>query len=137
MHKPLRKLGRQSAKVLERIEAVGAGADPSMFPDNGLVHFDLHTDNLLTNKNMVTGIIDWEEACSGDPHDLIQFAFDLDGHDQPIWNIVDMSGIDLQVLRAYVALLVLKCTSSAISHHPEDIARQLDRAERVFARYDI
>jgi hypothetical protein len=41
------------------------------------------------------------------------------------------------VLRAYVAFLTLKCTASAILHRPEDVARQLERAERVFARYEV
>ena len=30
--------------MLDRVEAVGADADPSWFPDDGLVHLDLHTD---------------------------------------------------------------------------------------------
>lgn len=138
MHKRLRVLGPQGEKVLERIQAVGADAHPSIFPENGLVHFDLHTDNILVEKGRISGIIDWEEACSGDPqYDLVQFAFDLDGHDQPVWNFVETSGIDPQVLRAYIALLVLKCTSSAISDHPEDVPRQLNRAERVFTRYGV
>ena len=64
-----------------------------------------------------------------------EFAFDLDGHGQPIWGVVDAADFEPQVLRAYVALLVLKCTSSAIRHCPADVLRQLDRAERVLERY--
>ena len=33
------------------IEAVGAEADPSWFPDDGLVHLDLHTDNILAAED--------------------------------------------------------------------------------------
>jgi hypothetical protein len=40
------------------------------------------------------------------------------------------------VLRAYVAHLALKFTDWAIRHHPEDVPRQLDRAERVLDRYE-
>lgn len=138
MHEPLRSWGRRSAMLLDRAEAVGAAADPSRFPDDGLVHLDLHTDNVLIHDGALAGIIDWEGACGGDHrYDLVQFAFDLDGHDQPIWDVVDFAGFEPQVLRAYVALLVLKCTSSAIRHRPEDVARQLDRAERVFDRYQV
>ncbi len=138
MHEPLRTWDRRTAVVLDRIEAVGADADPNWFPDDGLVHLDLHTDNVLIDDDTLSGIIDWEEACAGDhQYDLVQFAFDLDGHDQPVWDIIDAVGFEPQVLRAYIALLVLKCTSSAILHHPEDMARQLDRAKRVFDRYEV
>jgi aminoglycoside phosphotransferase (APT) family kinase protein len=138
MHEPLRTGGRRSAAVLDRAEAVGAGADPGWFPDDGLVHRDLHTDNVLVDDGALSGIIDWEEACAGDHRfDLVAFAFDLDGHDQPIWDLVDAAGFAPPVLRAYVAFLVLKCTASAILHHAWDVARQLDRAERVFDRYEV
>ena len=138
MHEPLRKWGRRSAALLDRAEAVGADADPGWFPDDGLVHLDLHTDNVLIDDGTLTGIIDWEGACAGDHrYDLVQFAFDLDGHDQPIWEVVDAAGFEPPVLRAYLALLMLKCTSSAIRHRPDDVARQLDRAEWVFDRYQV
>lgn len=139
MHEPLRTGGRRSVALLERVEAIGAGADPRRFPDDGLVHLDLHTDNVLVGDDgTLTGIIDWEGACAGDHRfDLVAFAFDLDGHGQPIWDVVDAAGFDPRVLRAYVAHLALKCTDWAIRHHPEDVRRQLDRAERVFDRYEV
>lgn len=137
-HKPLRTGGKRSAGVLDRVEAVGANADPSWFPTDGLVHLDLHTDNILIDDGALSGIIDWEDACAGDHrYDLVAFAFDLDGHGQPIWDVVDAAGFEPRVLRAYVALLTLKCTASAILHRPEDVPRQLDRAERIFDRYEI
>ena len=138
MHAALRAWAPRSAAVLDRLAAVGAAADPGWFPDGGLVHRDLHTDNVLIDDGALSGIIDWEEACAGDHrYDLVAFAFDLDGHGQPAWDIVDAAGFEPQVLRAYVALLTLKGAASAILHRPDDVARQLDRAERVFDRYEI
>jgi aminoglycoside phosphotransferase (APT) family kinase protein len=138
MHEPLRIGGRRSAAVLDRVAALGAEADPGWFPDNGLVHLDLHTDNVLIDDGKLSGIIDWEGACACDHRfDLVALAFDLDGHDQPIWGVVEAAGIEPKALRAYVALLTLKCAASAIRHHPEDVPRQLDRAERVFDRHEI
>ena len=137
MHEPLRTWDRRSAAVLDRVEAVGADADPSWFPDDGLVHLDLHTDNVLVSEDgALTGIVDWEGACAGDHRfDLVSFAWDLDGHGQPIWDLVDAAGLEPRVVRAYVAHHALRGTDWAIRHHPEDVPRQLDRAERVLDRY--
>ena len=86
---------------------------------------------------VLTGIIDWDGACAGDPRfDLVRYAYDLDGHDQPVWDVVEATGIEPRVLRAYVAHHALRCTGWAIRHHPEDVPRQLDRAERVLDRYE-
>jgi hypothetical protein len=91
MHEPLRTGGRRSAAVLDRVEAVGADADPAWFPTDGLVHLDLHTDNILTGGDgTLTRIIDWEGACAGDPASISSgFSYDLDGHDQPVWDVVE------------------------------------------------
>lgn len=139
VHEPLRTWGRRSAAILDRAEAVGADADPSWFPDDGLVHLDLHTDNVLVGADgRLSGIVDWEGACAGDHRfDLVSFAWDLDGHDQPVWEIVDAAGLDPRVLRAYVSHHAIRGTDWAIRHHPVDVPRQLDRAERVLDRYEV
>ncbi|MBM7066605.1 hypothetical protein [Actibacterium sp. 188UL27-1] len=64
-------------------------------------------------------------------------AFDLDGHGQPVWNIVDAAGFEPTMLQAYLVLLVMKCTAAAIRFRPDDVDRQRDRADRVFDRYGI
>jgi Ser/Thr protein kinase RdoA (MazF antagonist) len=137
MHAPMRSWSARTAAVLDRIEAVGADADASWFPTTGLVHLDLHTGNLLARDDgELTGIIDWEAACAGDHRfDVAAFAFDLDGAGQQIWDRVDPL-IEPHLLRVYVAHLVLKYTDWAVRHHPDDVPRQLARAERVLARYD-
>ena len=137
MHDPLRTGNARSAAILDRIEAVGAEADPSWFPDGDLVHLDLHTDNLLAaDDGTLSGIIDWESAGTGDHRfDLVRFAFDLDGHGQPIWGLVEETGIEPNVLRSYAALQALSCTSWQMWKHTSDVPRQLDRAERVLDRY--
>jgi aminoglycoside phosphotransferase (APT) family kinase protein len=137
-HEPLRTGGPRSAAVLDRVQAVGAGADPAWFPADGLVHLDLHTDNLLAGEDgALSGIVDWEGACGGDPRfDLVRFAYDLDGHDQPVWETVEATGIEPRVLRAYVAHCALRTTSWQIHHRTDDVPRQLDRAERVLDRYE-
>ena len=134
-HNSLRAHSDRSRRILEFVESVATDAEPSWFPTSGLVHFDLHTDNVLAlDDGTLSGIIDWEGACAGDHrYDLVAFAFDLDGHGQQIWDRVEPV-VEPRVLRSYVAHMVLRRTSWAIRHHPEDVPRQLDRAERVLGQ---
>ncbi len=138
MHAPMRFSGvRGGAALLERIEAVGADADAARFPTSGLVHLDLHTDNVLAlDDGTLTGIVDWEGACAGDHcYPLVKYAFDLDGHGQQIWDRVEPL-VEPHLLRAYVAQIALDWTDWAIRYHPDDVPRQLDRAKRVLDRFD-
>jgi aminoglycoside phosphotransferase (APT) family kinase protein len=135
-HDSLRAHSDRSRQIVDLVESVGARAKPSWFPTTGLVHFDLHTDNVLAlDDGRLTGIIDWEEARAGDHRfDLVAVAFDLDGHGQQIWDRVKPL-VEPRVLRAYAALMALRNTDWAIRHHPEDVPRQLDRAERVLGHF--
>jgi len=38
-------------------------------------------------------------------------VFDLDGHDQPVWEVVEATGIEQRVIRAYVAHQALRSTA--------------------------
>lgn len=71
LHRYLRRWGRPSA-LLDRVQAIGRRSDPDRFPDDGLVHLDLHTDNVLIDDGRISGIVDWEDACAGDHrYDLV------------------------------------------------------------------
>ena len=135
-HDSLRAHSDRARRIIDFVESVGADAEPSWFPTSGLVHFDLHTDNVLAlDDGTLTGIVDWEGACAGDHrYDLVAYAFDLDGHGQQIWDRVEPL-VEPYILRAYVAHMALLRTDWAIRHHPEDVPRQLDRAERLLDRY--
>ena len=137
-HDSLRAHSDRSRRIIEVVESIGVNAKPSWFPTSGLVHQDLHTDNVLAyGDGALTGIIDWEGACAGDHcFDLVAFAFDLDGHGQQIWDRIEPL-VEPRVLRAYAANLALRRTDWAIRHHPQDVPRQLDRAERVIERFGV
>jgi hypothetical protein len=135
-HESLRTHSDRARRIIDFIESVGAAAEPSWFPTSGLVHVDLHTDNVLAlDDGTLTAIIDWDGACAGDHrYDLVAYAFDLDGHGQQIWDRVEPL-VEPHTLRAYVAHMALRRTDWAIRHHPEDVPRQLARAERLLDRY--
>jgi aminoglycoside phosphotransferase (APT) family kinase protein len=135
-HDSLRAHSDETRRIIDIVESIGADAEPSWFPTTGLVHLDLHTDNVLAlDDGTLSGIIDWEGACAGDHRfDLFAYAFDLDGHGHQIWDRVEPL-IEPHVIRAYAAHMVLRQTDWAIRHHPDDVRRQLDRADRILTRY--
>ena len=56
-HDSLRAHSDRARRILDFVESVGADAEPSWFPTSGLVHFDLHTDNVLAlDDGTLTGI---------------------------------------------------------------------------------
>ncbi|MBM7066604.1 phosphotransferase [Actibacterium sp. 188UL27-1] len=63
-HTPLRNWGARSAKILDRVLAVADHTNHALFPNTGLVHLDLHKDNILIADGRVSGIIDWDGACA-------------------------------------------------------------------------
>lgn len=66
LHEPLRSYSPRSARLLGRIEAIGAGDDEVGGDD--LVHFDYHFGNVLVaadDPEAITAVVDWDGACAG------------------------------------------------------------------------
>ena len=124
-HDSLRAHSDRSRRIIDVVESVGADAKPLWFPTTGLVHLDLHTDNVLAlDDGTLTGIVDWENACAGDQRfDLVAFAFDLDGHGQQMWERIEPL-VEPRVLRAYVAHMALRLASWSVVHHDHATAER-------------
>jgi hypothetical protein len=71
LHSSLRNYDARTARLLDRIVEIGRGVDPSDLPGVDIVHWDLHSGNLLQIDNGLTGIIDTDFVKVGDA------AFDL------------------------------------------------------------
>lgn len=145
MHKPLRRHSTRARRIVEHAEALGAEADPSWFPETGLMHVDLHPGNLLFGDDgAVTGVVDWEGATVGDPRfDLTSFAFCAEtGADTPaaivapVWRFLE-DAVEPRVLAAYAAHQAVRLVDWMIRYHqPEDVERWLDASEAMLARYN-
>ena len=144
VHESLRDHSTRARRLLDRVEAVGAAADPAWFPETGIMHLDLHPGNLLfAEDGAVTGVVDWEGATFGDSlFDLTSFAFCGEtGADTPtsivapVWRVLETS-VAPRVLGAYAAHQALRLVDWMIRHHaPADVDRWLDAAEAMLARY--
>jgi len=79
LHGPLRAFNRDTADLLDAIEAIGRR--PSTERTTDLIHLDYHVGNLLVTDaepDRVAAVIDWGGARSGDLGiDLAILAFDL------------------------------------------------------------
>jgi aminoglycoside phosphotransferase (APT) family kinase protein len=56
----LTRFGPLDPELVERLEGIE-------MPRRALIHLDFHTDNVLVAGGEVTGLVDWTNACAGDP----------------------------------------------------------------------
>ena len=71
LHSSLRNYDARTARLLDRIVEIGRGAVPTDLPGGDVVHWDLHSGNLLQIDDRLSGIVDADFVKVGDA------AFDL------------------------------------------------------------
>lgn len=106
-HDSLAQFSDGTRALLQRIRSAGRDPSAGRLPAPDLVHFDLHTVNVLSDHNRrVSGIIDWDGVRAGDRAlDLAKLAFtslwktsDSSLHEQ-IWNaFLSSSSHDARVI---------------------------------------
>ena len=114
---------------------------PWRFKADGICHLDLHTGNLLlTGDDHLSGVVDWEGACDGDHRfDLVTFAHNLETLGQhalvePVWKHIEAT-LEPDIVRAYVAHMVLRLVDWQIRNDPGDVEHQMDIGDQLLARY--
>ncbi len=71
LHSSLRNYDARTARLLDRIVEIGHAVAPRDLPGGDVVHWDLHSGNLLQIDHRLTGIVDTDFVKVGDA------AFDL------------------------------------------------------------
>ena len=71
LHSSLRNCDARTVRLLDRIVEIGHGITPRDLPGGDVVHWDLHSGNLLQIDDRLTGIVDTDFVKVGDA------AFDL------------------------------------------------------------
>ena len=132
LHEPLATHSARTARLLDRIRAVGATDGTAMVGDD-LVHFDFHPGNVLVDHGRLTGVIDWDGATRGDRHlDLVTLRFTLTRHAPHLTGPIDerLNGISARRRRVYWAHQSLRQVDWSIRHHDDTTVDQwLDVAE--------
>ena len=142
-HDSLRHASPRTAALLERITAIGHGADFDMLPAPDLVHYDLHPGNVLTEDGShVSGIVDWDAVQTGDRLlDLVMLAFTAsressDGVVQYLWDEAVAASTPPR-LAVYAAHTALRLVDWVIRHEGmEAAAWAIDAGEHALERVE-
>jgi hypothetical protein len=131
LHEPLAAHNARTARLLDWVHEVGAGA-PDVSGDD-LMHLDFHAGNVLVVDGRITGLVDWDGAARGDRHfDLVVLKFGLAGNAPRLAARLDdrLARVTADRLRAYWAHISLRQVDWSIRHHDaEAVDRWLTVAE--------
>jgi Ser/Thr protein kinase RdoA (MazF antagonist) len=72
----LRTYSTTTAELLVTLQALVAQHSEAYYETSDLVHFDLNPSNILVESGKISGVIDWQDPCSGDcTFDLMTLLF--------------------------------------------------------------
>lgn len=136
---------RGSARLLDRVRAVGAATEPAAVqPVRPVpVHVDLHHRNVLWRSREIAAVVDWEGAMAGDAaFDLVTLAFGLEraatapAAREHAWRAASSAAAPA-ALRAFAAHMALRQVDWSIRHRdPADVAFWLDVSTRALDRVE-
>lgn len=133
----MRRDSPRTARLLETLQQLATAHADAAAVTGGVVHKDFNPGNMLAIGSNVSGVVDWENTCSGDPaYDIAYLWFCIYDHDdcRPIlWRhlttIASPGAIAL-----YLAHIVLGFVSGALEHGGRGHAqRRLDAAVGALA----
>jgi hypothetical protein len=108
-------------ELLDRVFRIADGARGLRVSDTDVVHYDFSPYNVLSDRDQVTGVVDWNGATNGDAaFDLVTLAYytyDYSLRDALLSAAAAQSDPDAVVL--YVAHMVLRSVDWAIRNHRE------------------
>jgi hypothetical protein len=109
--------------LLEIVRRIGDSCGPAIPAGRDFVHFDFTLANLLTDGTAVTGVIDLNPPLlTGDrAFDLATLLFYLYDHDdmRDVLRARLLEASSWQVVRAYLAHMVLRQVDWSVRHHPQ------------------
>jgi hypothetical protein len=136
VHQSLARYSDRSRALLDRIRATGRATVAGWLPAPDLVHLDLHANNVVSDRDRVVAVIDWDAVQTGDRTvDLVKFAFTAmqtadEGVLASLWDpLLTETGGSVE---AYVAHVVLNLVDWQIRFHPDAADVTISCTERAF-----
>jgi hypothetical protein len=135
---PLRTYSAQTAELLATLQALVARHRDERYEAADLVHFDFNPANILVQDGVISGVIDWQDPCSGDcAFDLVTllfYAWDAPAVRDQLWQHT-LGRVGPGALGVYLAHLILRQVDWSIRHHgPQVTASWLRIAREILAR---
>ncbi|HYL59849.1 MAG TPA: aminoglycoside phosphotransferase family protein [Candidatus Acidoferrales bacterium] len=131
----LRRHSDASAALLGTLQELVARRAGEIPAAHDIVHWDFHRGNILTDGGRVTGVVDWEGACTGDRgFDLATYLFysfeDIETRELLWREALECSG--RSALSVYLAHMIVRQLDWSIRHHnPKMVDEQMARAEAI------
>jgi len=120
---PLRTYSSTTAALLTTVQAVVHEHHDATYATNDVVHIDFNPTNILVHNGAISGVIDWHDPQVGDAtFDLVTLLFyswDTPAVRDQLWQYI-LTWISPQVLRVYLAHMILRQVDWAIRHHSPD-----------------
>lgn len=134
----MRQHSRGASALLDELRALARdNADAPTLRD-GVVHKDMNPGNVLAASDAITGVVDWENTCSGDPvYDVAYLWFCIYDHDacRPLlWRHI-VGAADPRTIALCLAHVICGFTSGAIAHQTPaaKVGRRLAAADSALA----
>jgi len=119
----LRTYSPTTAVLLETVQAVVRQHHDTTYATDDVVHIDFNPTNILVHKGNISGVIDWHDPQVGDAtFDLVTLVFyswDMPAVRDQLWQHI-LTRISPQVLRIYLAHMILRQVDWSIRHHGAD-----------------
>jgi aminoglycoside phosphotransferase (APT) family kinase protein len=134
---PLRTYSSTTAALLVAVQALVMRHADAHCATGDLVHYDFNPTNLLVQDGMISGVIDWQDPCSGDCtfdlSTLLFYCWEISELQDRLWSCaLDRAGP--RMLGVYLAHMILRQVDWAIRHHgAADTARWCRIAQDILA----
>jgi len=138
---PLQTYSNETSELLDNVQAIVRHNCDREFETGDLVHFDFNPTNILVDQGRISGVIDWQEPCSGDCAfdlaTLMFYAWRVQAVRDLLWRHL-LERIEPGALGVYLAHLILRQVDWSIRHHGDretrhflNVAREILSACRV------
>jgi hypothetical protein len=139
IHESLRDYDTHTARLLDRVEAIGHAIDPGVLGGGDILHWDFHPGNMLEVDGRVSAVIDTDFVTTGDAtFDLTTLAVsslvtDCEAGVRSRLLDLGVRGVDEPKRSAYVGHLLLRYLDWSIRKgRTEAVDFWLDSGARLF-----
>jgi aminoglycoside phosphotransferase (APT) family kinase protein len=117
---PLRAYSTETAELLATLQSLVLRHRDDPFETKDLVHFDFNPTNILVDQGAISGVVDWQDPCSGDSAfdltTLMYYAWENREVRDLLWQYL-LKRVEPGVLGVYLAHLILRQVDWSIRHH--------------------